>query len=224
MLEIKAPRFVDRRDAGRELAGRLRAFADEQPVVIGLARGGVPVAYEVAQALDAPLDVLVVRKMGAPGNPEFGIGAIAEGGVWVLNHDAIRQLHISSEGLQAAGARARAQVDERVARYHSGGPRLELANRTAIVVDDGLATGVTARAALRALRHRNPRRRVLAVPVGAAETVEALSQEADEVICLMQPEHLWAVGLWYGQFEPTQDAEIAALLSGQPRSGRPART
>ncbi len=214
MFELETRRFVDRRDAGRELAGRLSEFAEKQPVVLGLARGGVPVAYEVAQALGAPLDVLVVRKIGAPGNPEYGIGAVAEGGVRVLNHEAIRQLLISAEELEAAAAHARAQVEARVARFRDGRPPLEVKGRTAIVVDDGLATGGTARAALRAVRARNPRRLVIAVPVGAPATVESLRREADEVVCLMQPEFLWAVGLWYEHFEPTQDAEIAELLAG----------
>jgi putative phosphoribosyl transferase len=214
MLKVEARKFVNRRDAGRELAGQLSEFADEQPVVLGLARGGVPVAYEVAQALGAPLDVLVVRKIGAPGNPEYGVGAIAEGGVRVLNHKAIRQLLISGEELEAASTRARAHVEARVAQYRDGRPPLAVEGRTAIVVDDGLATGGTARAALRAVRARNPRRLVLAVPVGAPETVESLRQEADEVVCLLQPEPLWAVGLWYEHFEATDDAEITALLAG----------
>ena len=214
MLEVKARRFVNRRDAGRGLAARLSEFADERPVVLGLARGGVPVAYEVAQSLKAPLDVLVVRKIGAPGNPEYGLGAIAEGGVHVLNHEAIRQLLISDEELEGAVTRAQVQVDARVARYRDGRPPLQVEGRTAIVVDDGLATGGTARAALRAVRARNPRRLVLAVPVGSPETVESLRREADDVICLLEPEFLWAVGVWYEHFEPTDDAEIAGLLAG----------
>ena len=189
--------------------------------MLGLARGGVPVAYEVAQALAAPLDVLVVRKIGAPGNPEYGIGAIAEGDVRVLNQDAVRQLLVSVEELESAVARARAEVDARVHRYRAARPPLEVKGRTAIVVDDGLATGGTARAALRAVRARDPRRLILAVPVGAPETVESLREEADEVICLLEPELMFAVGLWYQHFEPTSDTEIATLLAGDadPPSG-----
>jgi putative phosphoribosyl transferase len=186
----------------------------ENPIVLGLARGGVPVAYEVAQALGAPLDVLVVRKIGAPGNPEYGIGAIAEGDVRVLNQDAVRHLLVSVEELEAAIARALAEVDARVERYRGGRPPLEVRGQTALVVDDGLATGGTARAALRAVSARDPRRLILAVPVGAPESVESLREEADEVICLLEPELMWAVGLWYEHFEPTSDAEIARLLAG----------
>jgi putative phosphoribosyl transferase len=214
MLERVTGRFADRHAAGRELAKRLSSLATEEPIVLGLARGGVPVAYEVAQALAAPLDVLVVRKIGAPGNPEYGIGAIAEGDVRVLNQDAVRQLLVSVEELETAVARARAEVDARVRRYRAGQPPLEVKGRTAIVVDDGLATGGTARAALRSVRARDPRRLILAVPVGAPETVGSLREEADEVICLLEPEPMFAVGLWYEHFEPTSDAEIATLLAG----------
>ena len=158
----------------------------------------------------------MVRKIGAPGNPEYGIGAIAEGNVRVLSAEAVRHLLISPEELEAAIARERAEVDARVRRYRGGRAPVEVKGRTAIVVDDGLATGGTARAALRAVRARGPRRLVLAVPVGAPETVVALREEADEVICLLEPELMWAVGLWYEHFEPTSDAEIAKLLDGDP--------
>ena len=227
MLETITRRFADRHSAGRELAERLSSLATEEPIVLGLARGGVPVAYEVAKALRAPLDVLVVRKIGAPGNPEYGIGAIAEGDIRVLDQEAVRHLLVSVEELQAAVARARVEVDARVQRYRGGRPPLGVKGRTAIVVDDGLATGGTARAALRAVRAQDPRSLVLAVPVGAPETVKALRDEADKVICLVKPELMRAVGLWYEHFEPTSDAEIAQLLAGvppDPPSRPPARS
>jgi putative phosphoribosyl transferase len=216
MAGTSTRRFADRRAAGRELGELLRGLSLEDPVVLGLARGGVPVAYEVAQALEAPLDVLVVRKIGAPGNPELGIGAIAEGGVRVLDSDAIAYLLISVDELEATLARATIQLGERVQRYRDGRAPLELKGRNVIVVDDGLATGGTARAALRAVRARDPERLVLAVPVGSPDTVSSLREEADEVVCLLEQELLLAVGLWYEHFEPTSDAEIAALLNGDP--------
>ena len=224
MPDTTTGRFADRRAAGRELAARLRSLAIEDPIVFGLARGGVPVAYEVAQALGAPLDVLVVRKIGAPGNPELGIGAIAEGGVRVLDEDAVRRMLVSVEELDAAIARARGEVAARVERYRGGRPPLEARGRTAIVVDDGLATGGTARAALRAVRAQGPRRLVLAVPVGAPETVHALRDEADQVVCVLEPERMWAVGLWYEHFDQTSDAEIAQLLAGDVGDPPPARS
>src|SRR5512143_1794100 len=170
-IETATRIFSDRRDAGRQLAVQLAGLAREDPVVLGLARGGVPVAYEAARALGAPFDVLVVRKIGAPGNPELGIGAIAEGDARVLNQDVVRRLLVSVEELEAAVARARAEVDARVKRYRGARPPLEVKGRTAVVVDDGLATGGTARAALRAARARQPRKLILAVPVGAPESV-----------------------------------------------------
>jgi len=214
MLETIVRRYADRCAAGRELGERLSSLAIENPVVLGLARGGMPVAFEVAQAMRAPLDVLVVRKIGAPGNPELGIGAIAEGDVRVLNQEMIRELLVGVEELEAAIARARAEVEARVKRYRGGRPPLEVKGRTAIVVDDGLATGGTARAALRAVRAREPHRLILAVPVGAPDVVRSLRNEADEVVCLLEPELMWAVGVWYEHFEPTADAEIARLLAG----------
>jgi putative phosphoribosyl transferase len=214
MLETTTRRFVDRRAAGRELAERLRPLAAEDPVVFGLARGGMPVAYEVARALDATLDVIVVRKIGAPGNAELGIGAVAEGDVLVLDQDAVRDLLVSPEELEVGVGRARAEVRARVGRYRHGRPPRDIRGRTAIVVDDGLATGGTARAALRSLRARGARRVVLALPVAAPDRLRSLRDEADQVVCLLEPERIWAVGLWYDHFEPTSDAEITQLLAG----------
>jgi putative phosphoribosyl transferase len=214
MLETVIRRYADRRAAGRELGERLSSLATENPVVLGLARGGMPVAFEVARALRAPLDVLVVRKIGSPGNPELGIGAIAEGDVRVLNQELVRELLVSAEELETAIARARGEVEARVKRYRGGRPPVAVKGRTAIVVDDGLATGGTARAALRAVRAREPRRLILAVPVGAPEAVRSLREEADGVVCLLEPELMWAVGLWYEHFDQTADAEIAKLLAG----------
>ena len=204
--------FQDRRQAGRFLAEAVRERGFEDPVVLGLPRGGVPVAFEVAQALDAPLDVLVARKIGAPANPELAIGAIAEGGVHVLNHEIIAGLLVSHEELEQAIARAEDELSVRVARYRRGAEPLAVADRTVVVVDDGLATGATARAALRAVRARRPRQAILAVPVGARDSVESLAAEADEVVCAVVPDHLWAIGYWYLDFGPTSDAEVAELL------------
>jgi len=212
--------FADRRAAGRELALRLAVLAPEQPLVLGLARGGIPVAYEIAQTLDAPLDVLVARKVGAPENPEFGIGAVAEGEPPMLDTDTLRWLKVSDADLQRALARARAEVDARVTRYRGDRP-LEITGRKVIVVDDGIATGGTARAALHAVRAQGPRRLVLAVPVGVPATLRDLAAVADEVVCLAAPEQMRAVGAWYEDFSQTTDDEVLTLLAAR-RSAAPA--
>ena len=223
MVDMITRRFLDRHQAGQELGARVAQLRPADPVVLGLARGGMPVAQEVASALAAPLDVLVVRKIGAPGNPEYGIGALAEGDVLVLDERAVRELYVSDEELAGAVAHARAEVAARVARYRGARTPLAVEGHTAIVVDDGLATGGTARAALRAVRARGPRRLLLAVPVGAPQTVAALSTEADQVVCLLAPRSLWAVGAWYEDFSPTPDAEILEILAGASADPPPRR-
>jgi putative phosphoribosyl transferase len=199
-------------DAGRQLAERLAPYAEERPVVFALPRGGVPVGAEVSRSLGAPLEVIVSRKLGAPGQPEFGIGAVAPGGVRVLNERAVRALGIEEDYLEMISARELAEAERRLKLFRGDRPYPDLERRTAILVDDGLATGVTARAALLALRRMNPRRLVLAVPVCALQTAELLRPEADDLICLLAPDNLEAVGLWYRNFEQTSDEEVVRLL------------
>lgn len=204
--------FEDRVDAGRQLAERLAPYAEERPVVFALPRGGVPVGAEVSRSLGAPLEIIVSRKLGAPGQPEFGIGAVAPSGVRVLNERAVRALGIEEDYLEMISARELAEAERRLKLFRGDRPYPDLERRTAILVDDGLATGVTARAALLALRRMNPRRLVLAVPVCALQTAELLRPEADDLICLLAPANLEAVGLWYRNFEQTSDEEVVRLL------------
>ena len=206
--------FSDRRDAGRQLAEALAHHPIDDPLVLGLPRGGVPVAFEVALALGARLDVIVARKIGAPANPEFGIGAIAEGGGAALASDTVRALRISDDELQWIIEREQAELHRRVATYR-GERRLPAATgRDVVLVDDGLATGVTAEAALRSLRAQQPARLLLAVPVGPPETVRRLVPPADEVVCVVSTRHLTAVGAWYQDFTQTTDDEVLELLAG----------
>jgi putative phosphoribosyl transferase len=210
--------FEDRGDAGRQLAERLAPYAEERPIVFALPRGGVPVGTEVSRSLGAPLEVIVSRKLGAPGQPEFGIGAVAPGGVRVLNERAVRALGIEEEYLEMISTRELAEAERRLKLFRGDRPYPDLEGRTAILVDDGLATGVTARAALLALRRMNPRRLVLAVPVCAVQTAELLRPETDDLICLLAPANLEAVGLWYRNFEQTSDEEVVRLLEEARRS------
>lgn len=206
--------FADRRDAGRRLAARLIALANESPVVVALPRGGVPVAAEVAEALGAPLEILTVRKLGTPHNPEYGIGALAEDGTCVIDPEAIAVLRIQNGELEAIIASEEAELMRRVEAYRGKRPPLELEGRTVIVVDDGVATGVTDTAALRAVRHQSPRRVVLAVPVCSPDTLGRLRAEADEVVCLQTPRHLRSVSQRYRNFSQVPDeAVIDALRS-----------
>ena len=216
------PPFQDRRDAGRRLAGKLSHFMDERPVVFALPRGGVPVGYEISRSLRAPLDVFVSRKLGAPGQPEFGIGAVAAGGVRVLNQDVVRRLGIPDDYIEQVTAQETAEVGRRLRYFRGQRPEPEVGGRTAIVVDDGLATGVTARAAVQALRLRGPRRLILAAPVCAAQTAELLRPAVDELICLESPTDLGAIGFWYRNFEQTSDEEVVELLE-RARSERGAQ-
>lgn len=213
-------RFLDHRHAGRELAVRVLDWAAAtdggltDPLVLALPRGGVPVAAEVARALDAPLDVLVVRKIGVPGRPEVGIGAIAGEEPPVFDRQAMEMLGLTESRLAADVARERSELHRREDLYRQGRPAPDVEGRTVLVVDDGLATGVTARAALRHLRAQGPARLVLAVPVGSREAADALLREADDLLCLYRPDHFQAVGQWYEEFAQVSDDEVIATLRG----------
>lgn len=212
--------FRDRRDAGLQLADEVSRLGLVDPVVLALPRGGVPVAVEVAAALAAPCDVFVARKVGAPANPEFGIGAIAEGGA-VVATDAVDALQLSEHDFAELAEAERGELARRVQRYRGGRGLPDLAGRDVVLVDDGLATGVTAAAALTALRAHAPRRLVLAVPVGAHQTVARMRRLADEVVCVTMPRDFYAVGQWYQNFEQTTDAEVLDLLAqSRPRDGQ----
>ncbi|HKA94619.1 MAG TPA: phosphoribosyltransferase [Acidimicrobiia bacterium] len=215
--------FRDRREAGRRLAERLSGLRAASPLVLGLPRGGVPVAFEVARALDAPLDILVVRKLGVPFQPELGMGAVGEGGVRVLNADVLRQARVTDSQLAAVEARERTEVEERAARLRGGRPAVPLAGRTVVIVDDGLATGGTARAAVRVARARGAERVLLAIPVAPPETVAALRADADDVVAVETPEPFFAIGGWYTDFSATSDSEVVELLRATRggREGRP---
>ncbi|WP_341915656.1 phosphoribosyltransferase [Polaromonas sp. YR568] len=210
MRDTRLP-YEDRREAGRVLADALAHYRGRPHLlVLALPRGGVPVAYEVARALKAPLDVFVVRKLGFPGHEEYAMGAIASGGVRVMN--PMPGMHVTPEEVAAAVAREQPELQRRERLYRGQGPAPELRGRTVIVVDDGLATGATMHAALLGIRQQQPARLVMAVPVGAADSCEALQGVADEVVCVATPEPFRAVGLWYRQFPQTSDDEVRALL------------
>jgi putative phosphoribosyl transferase len=219
--------FPDRREAGRRLADRLSAYAGRDDIVVlALPRGGVPVAYEVARALGAPLDVLLVRKLGAPGHPEFAVGAIAAGGVRVLSHDAIAALGISPQMLEHLAERERIELERRDQVYHGNRQRVPVRGKTVVVIDDGLATGSTMEAAVAAVRQQGAARVIVAAPVGARDTCRRLRDLADDVVCLETPEPFDAVGLWYHVFDQTTDDEVVALLqlAGEARSAHSVRT
>lgn len=205
--------FANREDAGRQLAARLVHYAPLDPVVVGMARGGLPVAALVAERLGAVLDVLVVRKIGVPWQPELGVGAIAEGGAVVLNEALITELDLKRDDVAAAIDRERKVLRDRVRRYRGVRPPVPVTGRLAILVDDGLATGFTARAAIEALRDRGAQKVVLAVPVAPTDTLETLRGIADEVIAIETPAWLVAIGEHYEDFSQTSDDEVASLLA-----------
>ncbi len=209
--------FPNRRDAGRRLAAKLMHYGDRPDVIVlALPRGGVPVAYEVAKALHAPLEVFQVRKLGVPGHEELAFGAIASTGVRVLNPDVIESLDLTNEQVEEVTEQEQRELERRERVYRNGRPVPEVLGRTVILIDDGLATGSTMRAAAKALRQQHPARLVVAVPVAAAPTCREFSEPVDEVICAITPEPFDAVGVWYRDFSQTSDEEVRKLL-GQPQ-------
>jgi putative phosphoribosyl transferase len=210
--------FRDRKYAGRALARRLALFAGRRDVtVLALPRGGTPVAYEVAKALHAPLDVLVVRKLGVPWNPEFAMGAIASGGERLIDDMLVRELGISTRDVEEVASNEAYELERRVRVYRGGRPAPDLRGRTVILVDDGLATGSTMRVAVRAVRRQSPARVVVAAPVAAPEACELLRGEADEVVCAEMPDPFLGVGRWYLDFSQTSDEEVCRLLDDANR-------
>jgi putative phosphoribosyl transferase len=214
--------FRDRAEAGRLLAGRLERLRDARPVVLGLTRGGVPVALEVARALDAPLEPMVVRKLGAPESPEYALGAIAEGGAAYVSPEALLEVGLRDADVEAIAEREGAELARLVRLYRGGRPFPDLRGRAALVVDDGVATGATARAAARAARRAGAARVVLAAPVVAAESVPGLRQDFDDVVAVELPVPFQAVGLWYERFGPVGDDEVLACLARAAERGDPA--
>ncbi|MEO7228984.1 MAG: phosphoribosyltransferase family protein [Candidatus Limnocylindrales bacterium] len=223
-MELTREMFADRQDAGRRLAERLGPYADSDvgsspgPVVVGLPRGGVVVAAEVARELRAPLDIVVVRKLGCPWQPELGIGAIAEGDIRVLNGDLVRELGLSAGEVDAVAASERAELERRVATYREGRPRESVRGRLVIVIDDGLATGYTARAAIASLRAEGAGRVILAIPVAPDSTAAELRSVADHLVVAEPAKHLLAVGAFYADFRQTSDAEVIELVRAAARA------
>jgi putative phosphoribosyl transferase len=206
-------RYRNRREAGQRLAQHLLAYANRPDVIVfGLPRGGIPVAHEIAQTLHAPLDVFVVRKLGVPWHPELAMGAIAAGGVRVVDEGLMNYAGVTPADLERVTAAERAELERRELRYRGNRPFPSVRDRTVILVDDGLATGATMRAAVTALRAGNPERIVVAVPVAAAETCEGFQGVADEIVCAETPERFGAVGFWYEDFSQTTDEEVFELL------------
>ena len=214
-------RYRDRRHAGLELARYLADVKGQDVVVLALPRGGVPVAFEVARALDAQLDVFVVRKLGLPGHPEFAMGAIASGGVRVLNDEVVRLYRIPEQAVEAIARDERHELERRERAFRSQRPPLDVGGRTVVLIDDGLATGSTMKAAVEAVRSLRPARIIVAVPVGSPDTCREFAAIADDIICARAPEHFAAVGQWYDDFRQTTDEEVRELLQ-TAASERPA--
>lgn len=213
MMMEEIERFRDRTEAGQKLAEQLSAYGNRPDVlVLGLPRGGVPVAFEIAKALNAPLDVFVVRKLGVPDRPELAMGAIASGGVRVLNQDVVRSFDISNQIIDRVTESEQKELQRRENLYRGNRPAPDYTDRTIILVDDGLATGATMRAAVQALRQHKPTRIAIAVPIAAPETCQEFRAQVDEITCFLTPERLWAVGRGYEDFRQTTDEEVQELL------------
>jgi putative phosphoribosyl transferase len=204
--------FRNRSEAGKQLAEKLTAYAKRDVVVLALPRGGVPVAFEIAKTLDVPLELLLVRKLGVPGHEELAFGAVASGGVRVLNHDIVESLEISRETVELVTAREEAELERREKLYRGDKPFPKPQGKTVIVVDDGIATGATMRVSVEALRQHEPAKIIVAAPTSAPDTYQQLRLETDEVICLATPEPYLAVGTWYEDFSQTSDEEVKNLL------------
>jgi predicted phosphoribosyltransferase len=214
--------FPDRRAAGRALARGLGAYADRTDVIIlALPRGGVPVGYELARALSAPLDVFLVRKLGVPGHEELGFGALASGGVRTLNDEVVRGLDIDEATIERVTAKEARELERRDRAYRGDRARPQVAGRVVILVDDGLATGSSMRVAIEAIRGQQPDRIVVAVPVAPPEACREIRDQVDEIVCLMTPEPLTAIGLWYEDFTPTSDDEVREILTAGQRQTAP---
>ena len=217
-MHIRYAEFLSRRDSGWQLAQRLKSYANRPDVlVLGLLRGGVPVAYEIAKVLDAPLDLCLVRKLGVPGQEELAMGAIAPGGVQILNPEIIDSLGISSQAIDAVAAQESEELQRYDRLYRGERPQPDLRNRTVILVDDGIATGATIWAAIALLQSQHPARIVVAVPVATAQVCDALRSQVDEVICILTPENVYSIGLWYETFAQITDEEISKLLTLQEK-------
>jgi len=213
-----ATRFRDRTEAGRMLAAQLRGYAHRPDVIVlALPRGGVPVGYEIAKALNVPLDVFIVRKLGVPGYEELAMGAIATGGVRVLNEDVVTSLRVRDEVIDMVATAEQQELERRERLYRGDRPPPDVRGRLVILVDDGIATGATIRAAVAALYQQQPTRLIVAVPIAAPETCEELSAEVDELVCVMTPEPFYAISLWYEDFSPTTDEEVREYLERSAR-------